>query len=68
MKYLRQTELSEEYNDALSIEDNLYKSFDDVYKYAMDMTQKETKQAAQGFYHNMNTLESRAGSNIGILA
>lgn len=35
-----------------------------VYNYAIDMTDKEGYQSAQGFYHNLNTLESRAGSQL----
>ena len=30
-----------------------------AYKYALAMLEKEGKQAAQGLYHNLNTLESR---------
>lgn len=36
----------------------------DVYSYAMDMLEREGKQAAQGLYHNLNTLESRQGSQV----
>ena len=36
----------------------------DVYNYALDMTERECMQAAQGLYHNLNTLESRAGSQL----
>lgn len=36
----------------------------DVYNYAMDMLEREGKQAAQGLYHNLNTLESRQGSQV----
>ena len=35
-----------------------------VTKYARDMLEREGKQAAQGLYHNLNTLESRAGSQV----
>lgn len=35
-----------------------------AYRYAMDMTEKEGRQAAQGLYHNLNTLESRQGSQV----
>lgn len=35
-----------------------------AYKYAMDMLEKEGRQAAQGLYHNLNTLESRQGSQV----
>ena len=49
----------------LSIED--YPDYDDcasVYKYAMDMTIKETQQAVEGMYHNLNTLQSRSGNQL----
>lgn len=35
-----------------------------AYKYAMDMLEKEGRQSAQGLYHNLNTLESRQGSQV----
>lgn len=48
-----------------SIEDEEWKSYSDmVYRYAIEMTEKETLQAAQGLYHNLNTLESRPGSQL----
>lgn len=34
------------------------------YKYAMDMTIKETYQAVEGMYHNLNTLQSRSGNQL----
>ena len=34
----------------------------DVYQYALDMTEKETRQAVEGMYHNLNTLQSRSGN------
>lgn len=37
---------------------------DKAYDYAMDMLEKEGRQAAQGLYHNLNTLESRQGSQV----
>lgn len=46
-----------------SIEDNGF-ALVDVRKYAMDMLEKEGRQAAQGLYHNLNTLESRQGSQV----
>lgn len=36
----------------------------DVYEYALDMTTKETKQAVEGMYHNLNTLQSRSGNQL----
>ena len=38
--------------------------YSDVYKYAMDMTVKETYQAVEGLYHNLNTLQSRSGNQL----
>ena len=37
---------------------------EDVYRYATDMLEKEGKQAAEGLFHNLNTLESRPGSQV----
>ena len=47
-----------------SIEDERFKAYEKAYKYATDMLEHEGKQAAQSLYHNLNTLESRAGSQI----
>ena len=46
------------------IEDGEYKLYEKAYKYAMDMTIKETYQAAEGMYHNLNTLQSRSGNQL----
>ena len=35
-----------------------------AYKYAMDMTEKEIRQAVEGMYHNLNTLQSRSGNQL----
>ena len=35
-----------------------------TYQYAMDMTEKETRQAVEGMYHNLNTLQSRSGNQL----
>ena len=43
-------------------EDNA--DFDKVYQYAMDMTTREIKQAVEGMYHNLNTLQSRSGNQL----
>lgn len=42
----------------------LMEKYSKAYNYAMDMLEKEGLQAAQGLYHNLNTLESRAGSQL----
>lgn len=35
-----------------------------VYRYAMDMTERELRQAVEGMYHNLNTLQSRSGNQL----
>ena len=35
-----------------------------AYNYAMDMTVKETYQAVEGMFHNLNTLQSRSGNQL----
>ena len=46
------------------IEDDEYKIRPNAYKYAMDMTEKECHQAAEGLFHNLNTLQSRSGNQL----
>lgn len=41
----------------LSIEDDVYKNHSKAYKYAINMTTRETHQAVEGMYHNLNTLQ-----------
>jgi len=48
----------------IRIDDNDYKAFPKAYKYALDMTEKETRQAVEGMYHNLNTLQSRSGNQL----
>lgn len=48
-------------NDNPSIEDERFTLMPKVYDYAVDMLEREGQQAAQGLYHNLNTLESRQG-------
>ena len=49
--------------DDLSVTDPSY-CIDSVYEYAMDMTEREIKQAVEGMYHNLNTLQSRSGNQL----
>ena len=51
-------------NEKMSIEDKRYKFHDRVYEYAMRMTEKETQQAVEAMYHNLNTLQSRSGNQL----
>lgn len=53
-----------DYNNSMSIDDNSYKKFPKAYKYAMDMTVRETNQAVEGMFHNLNTLQSRSGNQL----
>ena len=48
----------------ISITDPWYKDFPKAYDYAMDMTKRELKQAIEGMYHNLNTLQSRSGNQL----
>ncbi len=54
------------FNSELAIDAKVYKNvvFSDVYRYAMDMTEKEIHQAVEGLYHNLNTLQSRSGNQL----
>ena len=41
-----------------------YQEYPEVLEYANDMTVKETYQAVEGLYHNLNTLQSRSGNQL----
>ena len=48
-----------------SIADDEWEAYNhNAYQYAMDMTVKETQQAVEGMYHNLNTLQSRSGNQL----
>lgn len=51
-----------------SIDDAIYKKHEKAYKYAMDMTKRECYQAVEGMYHNLNTLQSRSGNQLKLVA
>ena len=50
----------------ISIDDSVYMSdiFPNAYRYAMNMTERELAQAAEGLYHNLNSLQSRSGNQL----
>lgn len=49
----------------IAIDSEFYSQYpEEVYQYAMDMTVKETQQAVEGMYHNLNTLQSRSGNQL----
>lgn len=47
-----------------SIEDEIWKCHAKAYAYAMEMTERETRQAVEAMYHNLNTLQSRSGNQL----
>lgn len=48
-----------------SIDDGEYEAYNYMaYNYAIDMTERETKQAVEGMFHNLNTLQSRSGNQL----
>ena len=51
-----------------SVEDKIYEKYPKVKEYAKDMTIKETYQAVEGMFHNLNTLQSRSGNQLGKVA
>ena len=67
LKYLAFWDISENGYQKEDISINDYPNYDDykdIYNYALEMTIKETKQAAEGLYHNLNTLQSRSGNQL----
>jgi len=66
MKYIEKEDVftpTENIRD-VSIEDKRYKEYSKAYQYAIEMTTKETYQAVEGMYHNLNTLQSRSGNQL----
>lgn len=64
MKVIEGMELSEDYTETLPIDSDKYTKYQKVYEYAMEQTIKETYQAVEGMYHNLNTLQSRSGNQL----
>ena len=52
------------FGEYLSIDSDWWKNNEKAYQYALDMTEKEVYQAVEGFYHNLNTLQSRSGNQL----
>ena len=72
LKYIESKKANKEIKLAINKEEskdyginniNIY-SNKEAYQYAMDMTIKEVKQAVEGMYHNLNTLQSRSGNQL----
>lgn len=65
VKYLEERELDYSFYPDLPIDEEDYKVYSDkAYQYALEQTQKEVHQAAEGLYHNLNTLQSRSGNQL----
>ena len=71
IKYINAKDIDDDillYNPLIddgSIEGRSAKSYGEkAYQYALDMTVKETEQAVEGMYHNLNTLQSRSGNQL----
>ena len=56
--------LKEQKNNNASIEKGKEIDCKLVYNYAIEMTEKETLQAVEAMYHNLNTLQSRSGNQL----
>ena len=65
-KYIeRYKTINIEFDKDTPIDSEYYKTGDTgAYQYAMDMTERELKQAVEGMYHNLNTLQSRSGNQL----
>lgn len=65
VKYLEEKELDYSFHSELPIDEEDYKVYSPkAYKYALEQTEKEVHQAAEGLYHNLNTLQSRSGNQL----
>ena len=65
VKYLEDRELDYSFHSDLPITESDYKTYSEkAYKYALDMTEREIYQAVEGLYHNLNSLQSRSGSQL----
>lgn len=65
LKYLENIDISNStFTGLRNIDDPAYKDNLKVYNYAMDMLEREGTQSSEAMYHNLNTLESRAGSQV----
>jgi ribonucleoside-triphosphate reductase len=48
----------------ISIEDEVAWAYNEAWKYALAMTEREIYQAVEAMYHNLNTLQSRSGNQL----
>ena len=66
MKYIEGEILPDIESEDYAIDSDFYLAgaHDKAYQFAMDMTTKELRQAVEGMYHNLNTLQSRSGNQL----
>ena len=64
MKYIAGKDMPEDLNEEMSIDDLRYQENEAVYRYAMDMTKRQTYQAVEAMFHNLNSLQSRSGGQL----
>ena len=67
IEFVRDHEIDYEFDtcDVWSIDDSEYEAYDyQAAHYALEKTKRELKQAAEGLYHNLNTLQSRSGNQL----
>ena len=50
--------------EELAIDSGYFRNLPNIYEYAMDMTERETRQGMEGLIHNLNTLQSRSGNQL----
>ena len=52
-------------DETIHFDDKVFKELHpEAWEYAMEMTEKETTQAVEAMYHNLNTLQSRSGNQL----
>ena len=67
IEFVRDYEIDYEFDtcEAWPITDSEYQAYDaQAAHYALEKTKRELKQAAEGLYHNLNTLQSRSGNQL----
>ena len=53
-----------DFRDDISITQRSFYGKNEAWEYAMAMTEREARQAVEGMYHNLNTLQSRSGNQL----
>ena len=68
LKYIENIDIDKHQFGSLTsetpIDDKEYKRYNNVYEYALAMTEREAKQSAEALIHNLNTLQSRSGNQL----